>query len=515
MRILLVGLSVALLMLAQQPDFPINLRQGVMTGEVTQTTAILQSRLTSSSPYHDPRWEGIRGAGGWAYLETADNSEFSNSRKTDWLQAVPTRDFIVKTKVSGLSPATRYHYRLHYGPAKDNLRVSEAAAFRTLAGPNKAEAYSVAIVTGMNYSFFHYTGPWWTQLSGKHPILPPPYSGPDKHLGYPALESILKLQPDFFVGTGDNVYYDHPGHHGRAQTQHEMRKKHHEQYSQPRFLDLFRRVATYWLKDDHDHRFDDSDQINPVRIGFAKRLPYYPKTNIWEGESGSGFAPPHELGVRIFREQLPVVDPTDAGAVTYRTHRVSRDLQVWFVEGRDYRSPNDMPDGAHKTIWGAEQKAWLKRTLKESDAAFKLLISATPMVGPDSAGKRDNHTNINGFRHEGDEFFRWLVENGLSPNEFFIACGDRHWQYHAIHPTGFEEFSCGALVDANSSIGSFPGDPNTTDPEGKIKQPYHSPEPSGGFLIITVKPEGESAVAEFRFYDEKGKLLYQHRKQHR
>ena len=210
-----------------------------------------------------------------------------------------------------------------------------------------------------------------------------------------------------------------------------------------------------------------------------------------------------------------MVDPTDAGAVTYRTHRVSRDLQVWFVEGRDYRSPNDMPDGAHKTIWGAEQKAWLKRTLKESDAAFKLLISATPMVGPDSAGKRDNHTNINGFRHEGDEFFRWLVENGLSPNEFFIACGDRHWQYHAIHPTGFEEFSCGALVDANSSIGSFPGDPNTTDPEGKIKQPYHSPEPSGGFLIITVKPEGESAVAEFRFYDEKGKLLYQHRKQHR
>ena len=141
----------------------------------------------------------------------------------------------------------------------------------------------------MNYSFFHYTGPWWTQLSGKHPILPPPYSGPDKHLGYPALESILKLQPDFFVGTGDNVYYDHPGHHGRAQTQHEMRKKHHEQYSQPRFLDLFRRVATYWLKDDHDHRFDDSDQINPVRIGFAKRLPLLPEDEHLGGRVRIGF----------------------------------------------------------------------------------------------------------------------------------------------------------------------------------------------------------------------------------
>ncbi len=39
--------------------------------------------------------------------------------------------------------------------------------------------------------------------------------------------------------------------------------KHHEQYSQPRFIDLFKQVATYWMKDDHDHRFNDSDPINP------------------------------------------------------------------------------------------------------------------------------------------------------------------------------------------------------------------------------------------------------------
>ena len=27
----------------------------------------------------------------------------------------------------------------------------------------------------------------------------------------------------------------------------------------------------------------------------------------------------------------------DPKAVTYRTHRMGRDLQLWFVEGRDYR----------------------------------------------------------------------------------------------------------------------------------------------------------------------------------
>ena len=504
-RVVALVLASALPLLSQQADFPINLRQGIMAGEVGETSAILQSRLTDSSPYQDPHWEGVRGIEGWAYFEIADNAEFRDTRKLDWMDASPFADFIVKIKASNLARATRYYYRLHYGPDKDNLRTSERASFRMLGGASTAEAYSFTIVTGMNYSAFHHTGGPRKET----------YQGPDKHLGYPALKSIRDLDPDFFVATGDNVYYDAPGHRGRAQTQHEMRKKHHEQYSQPRFLDLFRGVATYWLKDDHDHRFDDADAVNPVRIRQSKQLDYYPKTNLFEGESGSGFAPSHELGVRLFREQLPVVDPEANSPVTYRTHRVSRDLQVWIVEGRDYRSPLDQNDGPLKTIWGADQKTWLKRTLKESNATFKLLISATPMIGPDSADKRDNHADINGYRHEGEEFFHWLAENGISPDEFFITCGDRHWQYRAIRPDGYEEFSSGALVDANAIIGSFPGDPDTTDPEGKIKQPYHSPEPSGGFLIISVKPDGLAAVAEFRFYDEKGELLYEHSKRSR
>jgi alkaline phosphatase/alkaline phosphatase D len=106
------------------------------------------------------------------------------------------------------------------------------------------------------------------------------------------------------------------------------------------------------------------------------------------------------------------VKPDDAKAVTYRTHRMGRDLQLWFVEGCDYRSPNDMADGPEKSIWGTAQKEWLQRTLKESDATFKILISPTPEVGPDDAHKKDNQVNANGFRQEGEAFFSWLKENG-------------------------------------------------------------------------------------------------------
>ena len=167
-----------------------------------------------------------------------------------------------------------------------------------------------------------------------------------------------------------------------------------------------------------------------------------------------------------------------------------------------------------------EQRAWLERTLLESDATFKVLISPTPMIGPDDAEqagrpaeghdalKRDNHANPAGFQYERDSFFGWLIDNRfLEEQNFFIVCGDRHWQYHSIHPTGFEEFSTGALVDANSRLGRRPGDPESTDPEAMIEQPYAQSERSGGFLHITISP-GVRPIATFLFHDERGVLLH-------
>jgi len=48
---------------------------------------------------------------------------------------------------------------------------------------------------------------------------------------------------------------------------------------------------------------------------------------------------------------------------------------------------------------------WLQRTLLESDADFKILISPTPMVGPDDTTNRDSHANIGGFQYEVGEVF--------------------------------------------------------------------------------------------------------------
>jgi alkaline phosphatase/alkaline phosphatase D len=400
------------------------------------------------------------------------------------VRATAERDFIARTSFDNLRPGTAYVVTARIGDNEASLRDGPLGGFRTLPGPDVAAEVSFVVVTGMNYAKFHGDRhiDRRQHLAKNNTELPASYSLPDKYLGYPALETILEKRPDFFVGTGDNVYYDTPVD-PRAQTLAEMRRKWHEQFVQPRYVNLFAAVPTYWEIDDHDYRVDDCDNTGD-------------------------YDPSAEMGRRVALEQLPIA-PADGGAKTYRTHRVSRDLQIWFTEGRMYRSPNAMPDGPDKTIWGAPQKKWLKETLQASDATFKLLISPTPLIGPDDLRKTDNHTDIGGFRHERDEFFAWLLETGVARRNFFIVCGDRHWQYHSIHPTGIEEFSCGALVDANSRPGREPGDPKSTDPQGLIRQPYRQATPSGGFLMVSVRPsrEGRPARLTFAHYDEHGVLL--------
>jgi alkaline phosphatase/alkaline phosphatase D len=458
---------------------------GIMVGEVTPHSALIQVRLTKGDKLVGGDVAGTAGIVQFTLREDGSKA----TAETRAARASAERDFIARTAFRKLKPGTRYRCETRIGRDEKSLKPGPVATFRTLPGPNNAAEVRFVVVTGMNYAKFHGDNRIDKKLHKKqnNTSLPRPYAGPDKHLGYPALVSILKTKPHFFVGTGDNVYYDTPVK-GRAQTVPELRRKWHEQFVQPRYRDLFATVPTYWEIDDHDYRKDDCDN------------------------TGS-YKPSPETGKRLMLEQLPY-GPVGDDVKTYRTHRVSRDLQVWFTEGRLHRSPNRMPDGPGKSIWGAEQKAWLKRTLKESDATFKLLISPTPMVGPDDLRKKDNHTNIGGFRHEGDEFFRFLKENGLDKKGFSLVCGDRHWQYHARHPSGIEEFSSGALVDANSRLGRKPGDPKSTDPKGLIKQIYTQKRRSGGFLLITSTPTttARRATLTFTFHDTKGNVLYRHTK---
>jgi alkaline phosphatase D len=286
------------------------------------------------------------------------------------------------------------------------------------------------------------------------------YPDVDSEKGYKFYSSALKLDPDFFVHTGDIVYYD-----GLGKTAELARWHWDRMYSYPNNIEFHRQVTSYFIKDDHDTWMNDC--YPGMESSFMGEFTY-------------------EQGTRIFLEEVPM------GAITYRTIRWGKDLQIWLMEGRDFRSPNPMPDGPEKTIWGAEQIAWLKSTVEASDASFKVLISPTPIVGPDRTSKKDNHANA-AFAYEGK-----MIREFISQQEnMIVVCGDRHWQYVSKDmETGVLEFSCGPGSDAHA--GGWSNDQ---------KLPEHIYlNVTGGFLEGSVNRINETPVLTFRHYSPDGEL---------
>jgi alkaline phosphatase/alkaline phosphatase D len=413
--------------------------------------------------------EDIPGGIGVVSFEWSENPEFNGAKQTPWMEATAERDCIVRASITDLKPGTEYFYRPIFGRTMILTEHGPVCRFKTLPGSESSATVRFVMGSCMNSNKF---------LFGKKAKASGPMSATeeDKRLGFPSFKAIADLKPDFFIGTGDIVYYDNELN-GPAQTLTELRQCWHEQFRFERLKSVFNNTASYWSKDDHDFRFNDSDLL-------TSRLPL------------------PQIGIELFREQMPIHPFDDSKAPTYRTHRLNRYVQLWFSEGRDYRSPNKMSDRPDKSLWGIEQREWLMKTIKESDAKWKILISPTPMVGPDDASKTDNHTNLGGFRHEAVSFFEWLKNNRIE--NFMTFCGDRHWQYHSRHPLGVEEFACGALNDENSRMGVPPGSKKGTDPEAKIEQLYTYQEPTGGFLYVTA-----DKILHIEFRDDRGKLMYQ------
>ncbi|QDT05267.1 6-phosphogluconolactonase [Rubripirellula lacrimiformis] len=443
----------------------LSLGQGTMAGEVGESSALLQTRLTLGTALNADL--DLVGSPGVARFEWSTSPDFADVKRSPWQTSVAQRDYIVRVTADNLEPDTKYFYRVIFGTSPSNTDTGPTCSLRTLPGPGGSRPVKLIVGSCMNYiKFMH-----GRAGNAGGPLTATPE---DKRLGFPAFVSMKDAMPDFFVGTGDIVYYDNP--YRVSTTVEELRRCWHEQFRFPRMIEFFQHVPAYWSKDDHDYRYNDSD-------------------------NETDRAPLPQTAVRLFNEQLPIAAIDVVQPRAYRTIRVSRDVQIWLTEGREFRSANDAPDGPAKSMWGKVQRDWIKSTLQDSDAKWKLIISPTPMVGPDDGYKKDNHTSLEGFRHEANQFFDWVEQKQIE--NLFLVCGDRHWQYHSIHPKGVNEFAVGALNDENSRMGVLPGAEFGTDPTGQIIQPYTSREPSGGYLQIIA---GDSL--DVQFFDDQATRLY-------
>ena len=444
---------------------------GFKVGEVSDTTAIVWTRLSrreNRNPSDGPmftikyansqneRIEAIEypdgvtvddiqnaapGTGGEVRVLYRRETE-RNWSETAWRAVDPEADFTRQFRLTGLLPNTRYVVKVE----------SKAATNGAVTNGGDKAAFVPHPVRRMQNE-------WCLPFQ------------PDKRTTiktcpaaikiYP---SMLKLDPSFFVHTGDIVYYDK-----LAKTKELAHYHWQRTYSLPTNVDFHRQVASYFIKDDHDAWQND----------------------CWPTMKNSKmFQFTFAEGLEIFRQQVPM------GERTYRTYRWGKDLQVWLVEGRDFRSPNNMPDGPNKTIWGAEQMQWFKQTVQQSEATFRVLISPTPVVGPDRDNKHDNHSNKD-FAHEGNQLRDFIA----SQKNMVVVCGDRHWQYMSIDPrTNVREYSCGPASDKHA--GGWK--------QSDFRKDYHQYlNVIGGFLSATVDRQDDVAKLTFRYHDVDGVVKYE------
>lgn len=340
---------------------------------------------------------------------------------TDWAEATAATDFTAHFTVGGLQPASAYRYTVETRSSR-NIDGSFSGVFRTAPAEDALAPVSVAMLSCQKYSQRDNAG------------------------GFLLYEAIARAAPHFLLSVGDNVYYDSDD----PKVNHVSIARHHwhRMYSQPTLVECLRRVPGYWVKDDHDCYSDD----------------------CWPGYVNETMKPfTFEEGLKLFPEQAPM------GAPPYRRFRWGRGLEVFLLEGRDYRNSNRDTDGPGKSLWGAAQKQWLLDGLNKSEGRWKLIVSPGPLIGPDRLNKHDNHSN-DAFQTEGREFRRWLAAHSRVTDTVWVN-GDRHWQYHSVDPeTRINEFCCGAASDSHAS--GTPGE----DP--KLHR-FHRVK--GGFLAIHLR----------------------------
>lgn len=376
---------------------PLRLTHGVVTGDVTATSAQVWAR--GSGP----------GRAQLVYGTDPNRVRAGRSRHTGSAPLDEARDFTVQVPLTGLEPATRYHYavRLH-----DNGEPVQGPIASFTTAPADDDPRDVLFT--------------WGGDIGQGLGNPPPF---------PAFSSMLTQDPAFFIFNGDTIYADSTTAVGGAATT----------------------LPQYWAKY-KENRTDGHFQ------SLASRVPLI--VNWDDHEVANDFRGPDEplmpIGRQAFHEYWPLsVGPEQI----YRSLRWGREVEVFVLDGRQYADPLDAPDGPDKSLLGREQRDWLIGGVTRSTATWKVLVTSSPLSILRSVNPpQDDYVS---YEHELglilDAFRTARVAN------FVWLTADVHWGQAIEYPErGFWEF-VGSPIGANPRKVSRPLSP-TFGPQERFLQ---------------------------------------------
>lgn len=371
-------------------------------------------------------------------MEVATTESFSNAVTLAPLDATPATDMAVKRLVLGLPSDQDIFYRFVAHDLSDINATSEPIVGRFKTAPNSRRSIKFA---------------WSGDTAGQG-------WGIDDD-GMLTYATMAKHAPDFFIHSGDTIYADGP-------MQDEVEKDGQVIWKNTTLIDSKRKVAEtlqefrdqwkYNMMDAHVQamnaiaptffQWDDHEVVN--NWSASKDLTAddrYTEKSVPLLTARAG---------RAFHEMTPIrTTPAEPGRV-YRKISYGPMLDVFFVDLRSYRGPNQAEMTETLTddqrVFGAQQIEWLKRELTNSTATWKVIASDQPigLIVWDNWKEQSGSEGIadgtsgkpKGREVELAELLRFIKTAGIDNTVWFTA--DVHYtaaHYYNPEKAAFQDFN--------------------------------------------------------------------------
>lgn len=317
---------------------------------------------------------------------------------------------VAKVSIAGLAPNTRYLWEV-----EDNGVIDTSVTGQFLTHPPAGSQASFTIGVGGDAGLdSDFPG------SGSELV-------PDRLSNHPVFDTIRQkaLAEDwlFFGHLGDLHYYNL----GQTPTFPDStlanyRAGYDDVLAQPRQARLYREIAWQHVWDDHEFGPNDSDGTHVDKANAAQ----------------------------VYREREPHYPLGESDAI-YHSFTVGRVLFI-ASDVRYYRSPNDDPDDASKTMLGADQKAWMEDLLSSSTAEALVWLMPSQWLGTSS-------DSWDSFQTERDELASMLADHGWL-GRMVMVYADRH--AIGIDSGGSNQWGSFPIMQA-AALDSRPGDNLSTE----------------------------------------------------
>jgi len=353
-------------------------KYGVAAGDVNKSSAILWARANKAGKTEVQVTAGNR----------FDDCDIAHARFK--AKATKDNDLTVQKRVSGLKPGKTYKYRFCMAGGKH----SSTGTFETAPKPGQAKTIHFA-------------------LTGDQDALPQPGQKKPYWNNFGVWNKIKAEKNDFNVMMGDTIYSDTevPGY-GLSNVATTVKKKwakYKINLGQKPWVNARGSASYYSHWDDHEFINDFSQQENSFPLGVGT-------VNI----NGPTL---YKRGVQAFQDYNPITYSKKNGI--YRTFRWGKNLQVFFLDERSFRSASadyqgtcDNPPGSgdpdlaptapqstrnvfsvispqlanpvppactakindpSRTMLGSAQLAKFKNAIKSSTATFKVIMNEVPI----------------------------------------------------------------------------------------------------------------------------------------